>query len=135
MDELEDLLAEINEKQYTQLKLEILSFIGLNISIIPVNKNIENSSYFLIAFIIIFVINTIKYVKGIIEYSDEWNNYKDTKYKKEKIEKEAHSIKKNIDQLRNEIDNIYEIIKVNDDIKAKNYIEKSSINLKLINNK
>lgn len=133
IDELEDLIIEINERQYTLLKFEVLSLVGIILSVISTNQNIENSSFFLIAFIIIFVINTIKYIKGIMEYLNKCSILDDMEYEKLKIEINVHDIEENINNIDDEIDNIYEIIKSNDDIKVKDYVENNY--LKLINKK
>ncbi len=133
MDELGDLLVKINEEQSINLKLGALSCIGIIISIKPVCLDIENGNSFLIVFIIIHVINAIKYVKNIIEYLIKFNKLDDMKDEKKYIIYEKSFIKNSIRQLENEIDNISEIVVLNDDNKAKEYIENSPGYLKLVN--
>lgn len=121
--ELKKLTLEINERQYEQLKVEILSVIGI-IFYEFLALNVENSSWFLIAFGLIFIINTIKYIKDLVEYLIKCNSIDNRRYKESEITMKAHLIKKDINLIMSEIDSIDKIIKLDDDTEVKKYIEK-----------
>lgn len=124
MNELNEELAEINEEQCTRLKYVLLSLFGLVISISTVHLEIEHGDLFLIVFIVIFAINTIKYIKNYIEYIRKLNKFYDLEDEQTRITMNAHLINGKIDKLMGKLDNIDEITKLNCNIDVNRCIER-----------